>query len=409
MTQTTPPKSLADLRLPPGPHAPWRFREFPIIAWWGPPGTAGVSDFQNYRDAGFTLYAANPDSGYDGAVEKATRVGLKLLAYRTPQGFGLPAKATDFTSHNKALVGWLVRDEPSGDAAITESITAVNALMRADPTGRALFNLLPPDAQNQPLTGPVIDAAVRNGLGVLSYDSYVIHADGSDAADRHYRYLEQFRQASLRYGVPFWAFALTIRHFGYRRPSESDLRWMQYTNLAYGAKGLWYFTYWGPIDWPNWDTAAIVNPKNGAKTDLYEHVKAVNQAVRAMGNTLLRLRSRGVVHTNPAQPNTPGQAVFVRDREWIAELTASDGLVGFFEDERDRTPYALVVNKRHGRDQSAASQAETILLRFAPTVKRVRIVNFLGGKTGPLHLSPGGTAVLENVPGGSGVLLHAER
>jgi hypothetical protein len=175
MTQPAPPKSLADLRLPPVPRAPWRFREFPIIAWWGPPGTAPVSDFQNYRDAGFTLYAANPDTGYDDAMEKAARVGLKLLAYRTPQGFGLPAKAADFTRRNKALVGWLVRDEPSGDAAITESITAVNALMRADPTGRALFNLLPPDAQNHPTTGPVIDAAVRNGLGVLSYDSYVIH------------------------------------------------------------------------------------------------------------------------------------------------------------------------------------------------------------------------------------------
>src|SRR5262249_6697192 len=53
----------------PGPERrPWRFKEFPIIAWWGPPGTAGQEAFETYRDAGFTLHATNPDEGFDQAL-----------------------------------------------------------------------------------------------------------------------------------------------------------------------------------------------------------------------------------------------------------------------------------------------------------------------------------------------------
>src|SRR5688500_4313124 len=86
-------QSLDDLKLPPAPAQPWRFREFPIIAWWGPPGTATAEDFKRYKDAGFTLYAANPDTGYASVVPMARDAGLKVMAFRTLQGFGLPGAA----------------------------------------------------------------------------------------------------------------------------------------------------------------------------------------------------------------------------------------------------------------------------------------------------------------------------
>ena len=54
---------LEALMLPRVVRRPWRFRRFPIIGWWGPPGTAKLADFRAYKDAGFTIYAANPDTG----------------------------------------------------------------------------------------------------------------------------------------------------------------------------------------------------------------------------------------------------------------------------------------------------------------------------------------------------------
>ena len=274
--------------------------------------------------------------------------------------------------------------------------------MREDPTRWTLFNLLPPNAQRDPPTEPIIEAAVRNGMPLLSYDSYVIHADGSDNASAHYRYLEQFRQASSKYKVPFWAFALTIQHFGYRRPSESDLRWNHFTNLAYGAKGLWYFTYWGPTDWPNWDHRAIIDPKDGSKTPLYEQVKALNRAVLSMGDVLLGLTSTHVVHTAP----TAGQRPLTPGEHWIADIRAPDALAGFFHD-REGKLYALVVNKQHGKGKSAQETADDIELTFAPQVRAVTAVNWLDGKPGPLRLR-GGKATLR-LSGGTGVLLRLDR
>ncbi len=392
-------EGLSKLQLPPVAKKPWRFKKFPIIAWWGPPGNARIEDFEAYKDAGFTLYAANPDSGYDRALDFATRTGLSVMAYRKPQGFGLPPQAVDFPKNRKNIVGWLTHDEPSGIARVTESITAVNSLMREDPTRYALFNMLPPAAQQNPPTGPIIEAAIRNGMPLLSYDSYVINGDGTDNTEAHFRYLEQFRQASLKYQVPFWAFALSIQHGHYRRPSESDVRWMQFTNLAYGAKGLWYFTYWGPEKWENWDQVAIVDPRTGAKTELYEHVKTLNHAVLSMGKTLLDLSSTGVVHTSPP----PGQSAFVPGKEWISGIKARDALIGFFKDGKGRS-YALLVNKQHGMRKSARETADDIELSFAPHVRSVKAVNWLDGKPGPLRIANGKTAL--RVSGGTGVLLR---
>lgn len=390
---------LQSLQLPAVAKRSWRFKKFPIIAWWGPPGTARLEDFQAYKNAGFTLYAANPDTAYERALDLARRTGLSVMAYRQPQGFGLPPQAADFSKHRKQIVGWITHDEPGGIGPVKDSVTAVNVLMREDPTRWALFNLLPPYAQQNPSTDEVIAAAVRNGMPLISYDSYVINADGSDNVEAHFRYLEQFRQASLKYQVPFWAFALSIQHFGYRRPSESDVRWNQFTNLAYGAKGLWYFTYWGPKDWKNWDRVAIVDPKDGSKTALYEQVKSLNHAVSDMGQILMGLTSTEVAHTAPP----PGQHTFVPGARWISGIQAKDALIGFFKDGTGKQ-FALVVNKQHGMGKSASETADTLELTFAPNVHSVTAVNWLNGTPGPLRLTNGKASL--RVFGGTGVLLR---
>jgi hypothetical protein len=201
--------------------------------------------------------------------------------------------------------------------------------------------------------------------------------------------------------VPFWAFALTIAHPGYRRPSESDLRWQHYSNLAYGAKGLWYFTYWAPTGWPGWDPRAIVDGREGAPTDLYEAVKALNHAVLGMGDLLLRLRSVEVVHTRPPA----GQRAFEPGRWWIAGVQAEDALVGFFEDP-DGVPHALIVNKRHGPGLRARDADASVVLTFSPRVHAVHALNWLDGATGPLALDAGRASL--TIAGGTGVLLRAD-
>jgi len=382
--------------------SPWRFSTFPIVAWWGPPGTASRGDFENYRDAGFTLHATNPDQGFERALTHVEAVGLKSLVFRQHQGFVLDVlRSPHFPTDREVVVGWIVADEPSGEREVAGAVEGVRLLMEHDPSRWAFFNLLSPHTQGDPPTEAIIGAAVRAGMPVVSYDTYAIMRDGRDHTHLFYGSLDRVRRASLALGVPFWAFALTIKHAGYRRPSESDLRWQHYSNLAYGARGLWYFTYWGPTAWPGWDTRAIVDPKDGSLTELYAWVKSLNGAILAMGPALLALKSVDVMHTRPPA-GLPG---WDPGRHWIADVKGQDVLVGFFE-AMDGAAYALVVNKLHGMGKSARDTADTIEITLSDRVTSVEAVNWLDGATG--LLVPAGGKLTLRVAGGTGVLLRAE-
>ena len=395
--------SLNGIELPDFPDEAWRFKGFPILAWWPPPGTATLEDFLLYKEAGFTIYPANPDRGFESSIDLAETAGLPIVAWRSYQRFSLPRSENPiaFPKQRESIVGWITTDEPSGTRDVVNAITAVNRLMQEDPDRVAFFNMLPPHKQARPGTEAIIAAAVRCGMPVLSFDNYVLRDSGSDETKQHYDALEIFRTASVRHGVPFWAFALTSGHYIYRRPSESDLRWKHYTHLAYGAKGLWYFCYWGPRNWLHWDKVSIVNPKNGKRTELYEYTKVLNHAVLEMGDILLGLTSVDVAHTNPPD----GHRQFRTDQYWIADVVAEDALIGFFHDT-EGSSYAMVVNATHGMNKSAEETADTIELTFAKEVRCVVAVSWLDGKPGPIALKDQKASL--RIHGGTGVLLRAD-
>jgi hypothetical protein len=397
-------ETLKDLTLPAVTKAPWRFKEFPILAWWAPPGSEPAQAFADYRDAGFSIYPLNPDRHFEDGLVKAADAGLSIMPFIKKQGFDerKPKKDVKYPEDHPNVVGWITYDEPNSLEEMKLSITSVNELMRKDPTRWAMFNCLPPHV-NPPNTKKLVEAAVRNGMPIISYDNYVIHADGTSNEAQHFTALELYRQLSLKHDVPFWAFALSIKHFHYRRASESDLRWKQFTNLAYGAKGLWYFTFWGPTDWDNWDNKAIVNPADGSKTEMYHYAKAINDNVQSMGDVLLNLTSTQVMHTT----GTPeGQLTFEKGRHWISDIEAEDAIVSLFR-HKDGGRYAMIVNKQHAMDTSAADLADTMTLTFARRVKSVDAVAWLDGKPGPLEIKDNMTTM--TIAGGTGVLLKMGR
>ena len=403
---TAPPDSISSFKLPPVKKAPWRFKKFPLIAWWGPPGTAPQKAFDDYRDAGFNLYLANSDIGTSQALEKAKAAGLAIMGFPGGGGFGLKRRHVDFPQDDPSIVAWLITDEPSGVEGVENAITAMNTQMRRDPTRYAFYNMLPPSAMRDPSTTEAIKAAVENGLPILSYDAYVIYKNGNTNPENQFRFLEIYREASVQYDVPLWAFALTISHFNYRRPSESDYRWNQYTSLAYGAKGLWCFTYWGPTEdkrnWDKWDNRAIVNPATGRKTKLWHQVKAVNDTVSAVGDTLLKLKSVGVAHTSEPLVDRP----FKPGKWWISDIKAQNALLGFFVDPAGKK-YAWVMNKQHGAKSSAADLADTMTLTFAPDVKKVTALSWLDGTPGHIAIDKNHQATLK-IAGGTGVLIRVD-
>ncbi len=386
---------LDELKLPAVEIKDWKFKEFPIAAWWPPPGDATIEDFKKYKEAGFTIYAAIPNIGFEGAIDKAERTGLAVL---TSKGVSL----TDAENNKAVIIGSITGDEPRKEPDIIQQIGEVNRLMRQHPDRRSFFNLLPPQSQKKPDTNEIIAAAVKNGMKILSYDNYVMYDNGRSNESEHFINLEIMRLASLRYNIPFWAFALTSKHDNYRRPSESDLRWKQFTNLAYGAKGLWYFCYWGAYNRQNWEGISIVDPQSGLRTKLYDQVKELNQTILDMGDILLGLTSEIVVHNKPTKYGKQ----LIAGEHWISNVVGKDVLIGFFYDTQ-RNSYALLVNKMHGKNLSASATADDIEVTFAPWVKDVYAISWLDGITGRLNLNRGRISM--RVFGGTGVLLRLGR
>ena len=73
-------------------------------------------------------------------------------------------------------------------------------------------------------------------------------------------------------------------HIDELRNLEEENMSLSVTNLAYGAKGLWYFCYWGPHRWDDkgWDTKSIVDSATGEPTALYHQVRQLNETVLAL-------------------------------------------------------------------------------------------------------------------------------
>ena len=133
------------------------------------------------------------------------------------------------------------------------------------------------------------------------------------------------RAYSLLRNIPFWNFFNTMPFGPHFDPTEAQLRWQIYTSLAYGAKGVLYFCYWTPSG-GEFPTGGAIITTEGRKTRHYEEARRINQGIKNLGPTLMRLTSTGVYRVTPDQypcsvlANTP-----------VTKLTKGDYLVGCFE------------------------------------------------------------------------------
>jgi hypothetical protein len=135
------------------------------------------------------------------------------------------------------------------------------------------------------------------------------------------------RKVSVESGIPFWNIVLAVQHGDYRNLKEPELRFEAMQTLAYGAKGLLWFTYWSPQGAANpgeWKHA-MINP-DGSHDPHYDMVKQINADVLAIARELGDAKSVAVydppakdAHDMPLPADAPLQVT-------SAELT-----VGVFE------------------------------------------------------------------------------
>lgn len=146
---------------------------------------------------------------------------------------------------------------------------------------------------------------------VLSMDYYLFDPNYIVTRPGYFWNLSVMREASLKYGIPFWNFiqAGTYWNDGHIEldptenviPSEGQMRWNVNTSLAYGAKGIEYF----PLIQPFWfayekdgkydfQRNGLIGA-NGAPTRWYDYAKENNKQISKLGTFLVRAENKGIL------------------------------------------------------------------------------------------------------------------
>jgi hypothetical protein len=146
---------------------------------------------------------------------------------------------------------------------------------------------------------------------MLSFDHYPIHRKGADASSDQargdfYYNLEVCSAAARKSGRPLWAFVLATAHNPYPIPEVSHLRLQAFSDLAYGAQAIQYFTYWTTKS-DTWNFHQGPIEADGSRTPTYERVKQVNAEIQALRGAFLGGKVLSVGHTGATIPSGTSQ------------------------------------------------------------------------------------------------------
>ena len=171
----------------------------------------------------------------------------------------------------------------------------------------------------------------------ISYDNYSLFEGERLDEDRFFGNMESVRNKSLQAGIPFWNVVLANAHFAYAEPSAATLAIQVYSTLAYGGKGIGYFTYYTP-QIGNYRLAPI--DRFGYRTKTWEMMRNINLQIHSLVPVYAGLKSINVFHAGYVPRNGQG-----RDSAKLVEsVKGASLLVGEFVDAAAK-PYVMVVNK----------------------------------------------------------------
>ena len=252
----------------------------------------------------------------------------------------------DYKDH-PALFGYYLQDEPWGRQF--ENLAKLQRYFNTlDPAHMAYTNLFPNYVDEERAGYPTYEEHVAKFMEivrprVLSFDHYCITYSG--LRERYYENLEVIRKYALQYNVPFWAFTLSTEHFDvYPLPMEGHLRFQLFSDLAYGAKGLQYFTY-GHVKSEKFYTAPL--DSLGNKTPVWYMAQSVNRNILAMARVLRDLRSVDVYHSKPLPAGTraiPGDFL-------ITGTEGAELVIGHMKNSRNEE-FVLLVNRNYAEPGS---------------------------------------------------------
>lgn len=263
--------------------------EIPIIANIGiPTQHMNMYRLREFKEAGFDVsfyhHGSMPVDTLVRFLDDAQAVGVRLLLGSNHLD-NAPERCVKRINSHPALFGYYLYDEPRPKdiAMVNKRHSSIRKWDREKP---CYMNLLPnlgrrslDDLGIKSYEQYLRDASEIE-LPQISFDYYPITTDG--IRDTWYGNLEAVRNESLRTKKPFWAFVLSTPHIVYPQPTIEMLRLQIYSDLAYGAQAIQYFTYWTPEPDKMYDYHDGPIGLDGKKTKTYYIVKRMNEELKGI-------------------------------------------------------------------------------------------------------------------------------
>jgi hypothetical protein len=235
----------------------------------------------------------------------------------------------------------------------------------------------------------------------LSYDHYnfIIGRDRDDFFEN----LWTVRKVAQEHKLPFWNIVLATQHFAYRHLNEAELRWEAMQTMAFGARGLLWFTYWMPAGVPNpegWKHSLIL--ADGSRDPHYDMIKKINAEVLAIAHELKGAETIEVFQPGKAVTTRPlvaknMPATKASDASPIKVIDEGDLTVGVFKSTGGDTNLALIANrnyKKETRSRAVVQPVNAAIEVFDATTKTWSAAPIRERSVVDIALPPGGAMLL---------------
>jgi hypothetical protein len=264
--------------------------------------------------------ASSPEKTHE-LLERAQRAGIKLSVFFPEIGRDNMEEAIAKLKNHPALFMWHLKDEPKYEdfEKVAKTIRRIDAV----------------DGRHPCYVNHIADASVS--MGVPDYAAYMermlrefkpklISADfypcrladttralpyrdtGNEVyvCPTWYRQLEYLSGLARREHLPLALFACDVAHdvidYVYPVPTVAMLRLQMYSNLAYGARMLQYFTYWNPYSKTPLKFHESIIREDGTRSPVYDRVREVNRELQARAFVFMDAELVSASHTGAEIP-----------------------------------------------------------------------------------------------------------
>lgn len=348
--------------------------EMPIIAYMGVPDWRTTdADFLTFSECGFNV-SLYPYQSLDLLV-KACRIadqhGVKVIG-QCPEMTKSPVAAANVLKRENGFFGYFIKDEPSAPE-IQQLQKEISSLRRADSMHVFYLNLFPyynPDWVEPSMKVKTYPEYLREALKTscqqLSFDFYPITTAG--VRPTWYHNLEMARRESMVAGKPFWAFVLSVPHdvpFAkdtyYPTPTLASLRLQVYSNLAYGAQAIQYFTYW-TLSSSRYKYHDAPVDSDGKKTPTYAVVQQMNRELKQVAQLFFGAKVVAVHHLGTI-PEGTARLEKIPENLLSLKINSRKGAL-ISQIEKDGHLYLAIVNKDHERSIKVEVRAKNTTPRY---------------------------------------------